>query len=192
MSQYLRQRSLRTVPAAEAAKLAADGGGWVLIDVRPPASHEKAHPRGAVSCPLYVPLQVDSVSKGLKALAYAFNGVSGVQPNLQFEEQLLAALEGGKKGALFIDEAGGTLRATPNFPAGKSSRSLQAAFRALRDDLIPEQAVLHVSGGCAAWFREGLEFVGQYDASEAGKTPNAAADASGEFVEAAKERMGMK
>jgi rhodanese-related sulfurtransferase len=178
MSQYLRQRNLRTVPPTEAAKL-AEQGGWVVVDVRPPSAHAKAHPTGAASVPLYVPLEVDSVAKGLKAIAYAFNGVSGVQPNLKFEQQLQEALGGGggkKKGALFIDEAGGTLRATPNFPAGKSSRSLQACFRCLRDELIPEEQVLHVTGGCAQWARDSLPFDGTYDPAEAGKTPNAAAE----------------
>lgn len=175
---------------------------WLVVDVRPPASNAKASPVGAASVPLYVPLEVTKkdgggfdFSKGLKALAYAMNGVSGVEPNLQFEQQLADALaRSGAKGALFLCEAGGTLRATPNFPAGKSSRSLQACFRALRDGLLPDDRILHVTGGAAGWYRElGAEgFEGEYDAAEAGRTPNAAAEPTGQFVEQAKEKMGMK
>ena len=168
--------------------------------MRLPASHAKAAPRGSASVPLYVPLEVSGkdggfdLAKGLKALAYAFNGVSGVQPNLEFERELAACLErAGAKGAIFLCEAGGTLRATPNFPAGKSSRSLQGCFRALRDDLLPADRILHVTGGAAGWFRElgaeSFDGEGAYDAAEAGRTPNAAAEPTGQFVEAAKDKM---
>lgn len=203
ISQYLRQRSLRTVSPTEAQRMSssANGGGgdWLVVDVRPPASNAKAAPKGAASVPLYVPLEVSSggfdLSKGLKALAYALNGVAGVEPNLKFEQQLADALaKSGAQGAIFLCEAGGTLRATPNFPAGKSSRSLQACFRALRDDLLPQDRILHVTGGAAGWYRElgPQAFDGSYDAAEAGRTPNAASEPKGEFVEAAKEKMGMK
>jgi rhodanese-related sulfurtransferase len=199
ISQYLVQRNLRTVPPAEARRL-AEAGEWLVVDVRPPASHAKAAPKGSVSVPLYVPLEVTKkdgsggfdLSKGLKALAYALNGVSGVEPNLQYEQQLAEVLRAkGAQGAIFLCEAGGTLRATPNFPAGKSSRSLQACFRALRDSLLPEDRILHVTGGAAGWYSAfgGDGFDGEYDAAEAGRTPNAAAEPTGQFVEAAKEKM---
>jgi rhodanese-related sulfurtransferase len=182
----------------EAQKLQA-GGEWVIVDVRPPQSHARAAPQGSMSAPLYVPLQVSSeqggfdFAKGLKALAYAFNGVKGVQPNADFEKQLADAItRSGAKGVVLMCEAGGSLRATPNFPAGKSSRSLQAAFRCLRDGLLPAGRVAHVDGGAAGWSKAGLPFDGAYDASEAGRTPNAAAEPEGELIDAAKDKMGMK
>jgi hypothetical protein len=39
------------------------------------------------------------------------------------------ATAGGTKGVITLCEAGGTLKPTTNFPFGKASRSLQAAFR---------------------------------------------------------------
>jgi len=202
VSQYLLEGGLRTVSPEEALRLQGEGE-WLVVDVRPPASHARARPAGSASVPLYVPLNVNKseaegggidLAKGLKALAYAMNGVAGVEPNAAFEAQLARAMDAsGAKGALFLCEAGGTLRASPNFPAGKSSRSLQAAFRALRDGLLPAGRVAHVTGGAAGWYGAGCAFEGAYDASEAGRSPNGAAEPAGPEVEAAKKKMmGLK
>ena len=70
-------------------------GEWVLVDVRPPPQYEAAHPEGAVSVPLYQPLDWSKpdLGKVLKFVAYATNGVTAVEPNPQFAEQLKAVSE---------------------------------------------------------------------------------------------------
>jgi len=40
-----------------------------------------------------------------------------------------------------------------------------------------EQEVLHLDGGVFRWHKDGLPFNGEYDASNVGRTPNAAKDA---------------
>ena len=47
-------------------------------------------------------------------------------------EQLRVATGGGAKGAVFMCESGGTMKPSVNFPFGKGSRSLQAAYKALK------------------------------------------------------------
>jgi hypothetical protein len=42
---------------------------------------------------------------------------------------LLQATQNGAKGLITLCEAGGTLKPSTNFPFGKPSRSLQAAYR---------------------------------------------------------------
>ena len=58
---------------------------------------------------------------------------------------------------------------TPQFSAGKPSRSLQAAFRLLEDGRV--KGVDHVEGGLFAWAGSGLPVEGEYDGSDAGRTP---------------------
>ena len=55
-------------------------------------------------------------------------------------------------------------------------KSLQLFIRrALRTGV--EQEVLHLDGGVFRWSQAGLPFDGEYDASNVGRTPNAASDA---------------
>lgn len=50
--QYLVQKNMRQVQPEEAQALVASGK-WVILDVRPAAKYDQAHPEGALSVPLY-------------------------------------------------------------------------------------------------------------------------------------------
>ena len=52
---------------------------------------------------------------------------------------------------------------------------LPLSCRALRVGV--DQEVLHLDGGVFRWYKVGLPFDGEYDASNVGRTPNAATDA---------------
>lgn len=45
--------------------------------------------------------------------------------------------------------------------------------------MLPAERVKHLDGGVFRWFAAGLPMVGEYDASNAGKTPNTAEKPSG-------------
>lgn len=184
---YLAGKGVKSISPQE-AKALVDGGEWVLVDVRPKETHEKAHPAGSISAPLYQPIDWSSVdaAKVFKAIAYSFNGVQPIEQNPAFKGQVTAGT-GGTKGVIALCEAGGSLKPTPNFPAGKASRSLQALYRVLSDDITDK--VYHLDGGAFGWYKAGLPFVGEYDASNVGRTPNAAPEPSGELYEAAKGKV---
>lgn len=169
----LVSKKLSTIPPEAASKLLAKGN-YAFIDVRLPKDHEKSHPEGSVSVPMYQTITTDNLdaTKLFKFIAYSFNGVNPVEPNPAFVEEVRAAMK-GKKGLIVFCEAGGTLRPTVSFPEGKASRSLQAAFRILNEGIATE--VLHLERGAYGWFQAGLPFVGEY-APDLGRTPMAAAE----------------
>ena len=43
--------------------------------------------------------------------------------------------------------------------------------------------VVHLDGGVYRWFNEGLPMVGEYDGSNAGRTPQIAAKPSGFYID---------
>lgn len=136
--ETLQAKNLRTVAPEDASQM-LESGNWVLLDVRLPAAHESSHPTGSVSAPLYRPIdysQLDVV-KVLKTIAYRFNGVNPVEPNPDFIDRLRQLTADGK-GVITMCEAGGTMKPSTNFPEGKASRSLQAAFKIL-DSGITDQ-----------------------------------------------------
>ena len=79
----------------------------------------------------------------------------------------------GDKIVILACEAGGSSSATSTFPTGKASRSLKAAWKLLHNGTLPVERVLHLDGGVLAWYKAGLQMEGEYDASKAGRTPNA-------------------
>lgn len=56
-------------------------------------------------------------------------------PPLTHTAVQVKAAAAGKKGVIFFCEAGGTMRPSSSFPLGKASRSLQACYRALSEEL---------------------------------------------------------
>ncbi|GFH23759.1 rhodanese-like protein, partial [Haematococcus lacustris] len=91
------EKKLRSVTPEEAEE-SVESGSWVLVDVRPAPAYQQAHPAGAVSIPLYQPIDWSKPDAGkvFKALAYAFNGVAAVEPNPQFSERVREVTQGGK------------------------------------------------------------------------------------------------
>ncbi|KIZ02864.1 hypothetical protein MNEG_5098 [Monoraphidium neglectum] len=106
----------------------------------------------------------------LRTAMYRFNGVDPIEPNLEFVQQVVKVTEGGK-GVIFACEAGGTLRPSINFPAGKASRSLQAVYKALVEG--GPSRVKHLDRGVYGWFQAGLPFDGSY-VPDIGRLPSAA------------------
>lgn len=171
---YVMRKQLASVTPEEAQVLVATGK-WVLLDVRPPASYEKAHPVNAASAPLYQSMDMGNLDLGkmLKVALYAFNGINPVEQNPDMSQQVKDIVAGGK-GVITMCEAGGTLTPTPNFPVGKSSRSFQAAFKVMFEGLVPAAQVKHMEGGVYGWYKSGLPFDGEYDTADVGRSPNAA------------------
>lgn len=170
----LREKGLRTVSPEEANELLATGD-WVLLDVRRPDQHEEAHPEGAVSVPMYrlIDMSQPDFSKIMKVVAYSFNGVSPIDSNNNFTAEALAAAPGKK--FIAMCEAGGTMKATVNFPQGKPSRSLQAAFKLIDEAGLTADDVVHLERGVYGWYQSGLPMVGSYT-PDLGRTPMAAKD----------------
>lgn len=150
-------------------------GEWVLLDVRRPDQHEEAHPQGAVSVPMYRLIDTSSldVARVLKLVAFSFNGVSPIESNSDFVAEALAAT-GGKR-IITVCEAGGTMRQTVNFPQGKPSRSLQAAFKLIKEGGLSGDSVAHLERGVYGWYQAELPMTGQYS-PDLGRTPMAAKD----------------
>ena len=177
---FMRKKNLETVSPSEAFALASTEG-WVIVDVRPRKRHEQSAPDlggdggGVASVPLYdtPDFSKPSLSRYLRAAILASQGVAPVEQNEEFVERVLALLSssgGNKKGVLMLCEVGGSLTPTASFPTGKTSRSLQAAFRALEAG-VESAKVKHVGGGCFAYQQEGLPMTAEYDASGVGRTP---------------------
>lgn len=170
----LKKKGLRTVSPEEAAEL-LQTGDWVLLDVRRPDQHEEAHPEGALSVPMYRLLDMGKpdFAKMMKAVAYAFNGVKAIDSNNNFTNEAVAAAPG--KRFITMCEAGGTMKPTVNFPEGKASRSLQAAFKLMSEAGFSADDVVHLERGLYGWYQAGLPIKGDYT-PDIGRTPMAAAD----------------
>lgn len=109
----------------------------------------------------------------LKAALLASTGVAPIEMNPNFvadvDAALAAAGAAGKK-VYTICETGGTLEPSATFATGKSSRSLQAAFKLIEGGK-DAASVGHVDGGLFGWAAAGLPVDGEYDGRDAGRTP---------------------
>uniref|UniRef100_A0A061SE15 Rhodanese-like domain-containing protein chloroplastic-like n=1 Tax=Tetraselmis sp. GSL018 TaxID=582737 RepID=A0A061SE15_9CHLO len=171
----LNKAGTKSIDAAEAMRKVTAGEA-VLIDVRKPEDYKQCHAQDAINVPLFKTLDFRNTDfKGMiKFAVYAVNGVSAVEPNPEFVDQIVAATDG--KEAILYCEAGGMLEPTPNFLYGKESRSLRGVFKVLQDGRVKSAA--HLSGGLYQWYQDGFEITGTYDKSNLGRTPNAAPVAS--------------
>ena len=63
-----------------------------MVDVRPPKSYEASHIEGSVNVPMYKALDPFNSGFGgaMKFLAYSFNGVTPIENNFTFIEELKA------------------------------------------------------------------------------------------------------
>lgn len=186
--QLTTQHRLESISPSEAQKL-VKSGKFVLVDVRPPDVFEKAHPEGAQSAPLFqsVKWSQPDFKKYLRAIAFMANGVKPVEENTEFLEDLSRVSNG--KGVILMCEAGGTTKPSPNFAAGKASRSLKAAWKAVTAGGMP---VKHMSGGVYGWYSADLPMFGDYDKSNLGRTPNAAVEPKGQYYEEAQKALEEK
>lgn len=172
--QHLKSKGLRTVAPEEAQQLLATGD-WVLLDVRRPDQHEESHPEGATNVPMYrrIDMSQADFAKLMKVVAYSFNGVQPIDSNNTFTADVLAAAPGKKY--ILMCEAGGTMRASVNFPMGKPSRSLQAAYKLIDEAGLTADDVVHLERGVYGWYQAELPMIGDYT-PDLGRTPMAAKD----------------
>lgn len=79
-----------------------DSGDWVIVDVRPKTDYEKSTVEGAKHAALFQGMSFANATPKslLRAAAYAMNGVSPVEPNPAFADDLKAAA--GNKGAILV------------------------------------------------------------------------------------------
>ena len=175
--EVLDAARLASVTPAQAQELM--GRGWVLLDVSPAEDYEAYHAKGAVSAPTLRYVQPAAGGSDLRSMLRGVALASlSVRPTEDdwpgFAEKALAALKGSAAGVIVACAAGGMLRKTINFPMGQASRSLFAAEALLTNAGLDAQRVVHLRGGLAAWFADGLPGEGDEDAWEArkGRTPS--------------------
>ena len=132
------------------AKLMAENDGWTLIDVRPYPDYCEAHAWGAKSAQLYVPMEVDSLAKGAKAVASvllfpsAWARSTSTWCNEDFLDEMQEELEWGAKVILYCATGGvieipnsttptnGARRSSPrtSWRCGAGARTTSSTWRA--------------------------------------------------------------
>lgn len=148
---------MRSIHANEARRL-QQVEGYTLLDVRPKADYEEAHPLGAVNVELYRLIQEWTAWDIARRIGFAFFGIfQGTEENPNFLNDVGAKI--GKDSPIIVACAmGGTLKSTPSLLEGKESRSLIAAYLLVVEGFTK---IAHLEGGVQAWFREGLPAVAE-------------------------------
>jgi hypothetical protein len=78
----------------------------VLVDVRLARKYEDAHPAGARSVPLYIPIQGWSPAAVIRRVGFSFFGIYGTQLNTQFAEEAAEIIPKGERSAVLWAAAG--------------------------------------------------------------------------------------
>lgn len=159
----------------------------LVLDVRPEEDYDAYHIVGAVNVPLYSYISSakgpGSAMRVIRELAFAAQGVKGVEKNESFVEDARVAIDAkqreGDKGREIVVvvccASGGTMRGTQNFPSGQASRSLIAAYEILFDGspLPSNITIVHLSGGLNNWFKSGGDGEGTENSYEdrSGRVP---------------------
>ncbi len=139
------------------AKLMAENDGWTLIDVRPYPDYCESHAWGAKSSQLYVPMEVDSVAKGAKAVASVLlfpermmKKYVNVECNENFLDEMQEEVEWGDKVILYCATGGVIGDADLNFANGQQSASLIAAHELAMRGWGTDN-IKHMAGGLGMW-----------------------------------------
>jgi rhodanese-related sulfurtransferase len=171
--------------SAQDAYALCQAGEAVLVDVRPVTDHESSAPAGAANAPMFRIIDIKAGGGGIgRLLKFVAMKTQGVTPTEQSPDFLSSvAAVAGSKTAILACEAGGTLEPTVNFPIGKESRSLKAAWRVASSNTLPPSKIKHLQGGVLGWYKAELPMTGEYDTSKAYRTPQAAEQPSGEFFQ---------
>ena len=150
------------------------GQGTVLVDVRPEKQYDEAHAPGSVNVPLFRSFNLANGASPLallKAGALLSQGVEPTEENPDFVDAFRSVLaEAGASRAVLCDAEGGTLDTNSNFPYGKESRALTAAYKLLESG-FDGASLSHLEGGLNDWAREGLPFEGTGEYSVDARTP---------------------
>ena len=131
------------------------------------------HASGSVNVPLFRSFNVANGAdplRLLKAGALLSQGVEPTEENPDFVAAFQAALgEANASSAVLCDAEGGTLETNENFPYGKESRALTAAYRLLEAGV--DARLSHLEGGLNEWALAGLPFEGTGEYSIDARTP---------------------
>ena len=120
-----------------------------------PEEYAEVHAIGALSVPLFQPIEGNSWEKVRRRAAYAALGVfNGTEENGEF----LATVDGLVEGArdtpvMLICRNGGSVEETPGNQYGERSKSLVAAYKLMEAGYT---SIFYVEGGLTRWFKEGL------------------------------------
>ncbi|XP_039796069.1 rhodanese-like domain-containing protein 14, chloroplastic [Panicum virgatum] len=153
--QLLAEKRVRSVDVKEALRLQKENN-FVILDVRPEAEFKEAHPPGAINVQIYRLIKEWTAWDIARRAAFAFFGIfAGTEENPEFIQSVDTKI--GKDAKIIVAcSTGGTLKPTQNFPDGKQSRSLIAAYLLV---LNGYKNVYHLEGGLYTWFKEGLPAV---------------------------------
>jgi len=152
--------------------------GAILIDVREEPQYNNIHAAGALSFPLFIPVQGNSVFDNTKRLAMALFAMEATERNPDFKQMLQEELPKKKK-VIVMCATGGTLKTVinrtsgaagsaanpsgkgrvkvknyndPERAFGRESRSLKACYEVLQAGF---KDIVHVEGGLNGWRNEG-------------------------------------
>eukprot|EP00897_Mesotaenium_endlicherianum_P001563 jgi/Mesen1/1434/ME000131S00499 len=143
--------SVRSVNAKEALRLQQEEG-YSILDVRPVAEFEEVHPEGAKNASVYRLIKEWTPWDILRRAGFAFFGIfAGTEGNPEFLNEVTAAGLTKDSKIIVACSFGGTLKPTQNFPEGKESRSLIAAYILTKAGF---KSVLHIEGGLQSWFSQ--------------------------------------
>lgn len=165
----LMDYKLKSVAAQEIVDLQKKGA--VVVDVREAPQFAKIHAEGAISCPLFIPVQGNGFWDIAKKVAMAGFAMEATERNVNFGAEL-AKLVPKNKTVILMCATGGTLetqitkvsggtKATgmngrikkkvyndPDRNFGRESRSLKACYETLQAGY---KKIIHVEGGLNQW-----------------------------------------
>ncbi|KAJ1693160.1 hypothetical protein LUZ63_009858 [Rhynchospora breviuscula] len=157
--QVLLEKRVRSVDVKEAFRLQNENN-FVILDVRPEAEYNEAHPPGAINVQIYRLIKEWTAWDIARRAAFAFFGIfSGTEENPEFMQIVESKLSKDAK-IIVACSTGGTMKPTMNLPDGQQSRSLIAAYLLV---LNGYKNVYHLEGGLYNWFKEGLPSAGLED-----------------------------
>lgn len=147
----LQSTGVKQIDAKEAYAKSKSGGA-ALVDVRLVNKYESSHAAGALSIPLYNPIQSWDLPSTIRRAGFAFFGIYGTELNTSFADDVLSRIPKGKQ-VIVICENGGTLENKSGTKYGFQSRSLKAIYYLQQAGF---KNVSYVKGGIAQWARDKL------------------------------------
>nr|GMC62904.1 rhodanese-like domain-containing protein 14, chloroplastic [Ipomoea batatas] len=153
----LLEKRVRSVDAKEAFRLQKENN-FVILDVRPEAEFNEAHPPGAVNVQIYRLIKEWTAWDIARRAAFAFFGIfQGTEENPEFLQTVESKIDKDAK-IIVACSSGGTMKPTQNLPEGQQSRSLIAAYVLVLNGYTN---VYHLEGGLYTWYKEGLPTVSE-------------------------------
>mmetsp|Transcript_24370 Transcript_24370/g.36564 ORF Transcript_24370/g.36564 Transcript_24370/m.36564 type:complete len:285 (+) Transcript_24370:47-901(+) len=173
MSVFLNEQGLKSLDPLEVRKKMSQG--WVLVDVRRADQFEESRAAGSVNVELFKLLPFSmNFREGLKYLITSSQGVTPVDPNPNFVEEVQSLLsQRGVKGVIFADAEGGCLDDAGGQLGkyGASGRSLVAAYRMIAEGGETSSKISHLKYGLNNWFDNELPADGMYEWIPEARTP---------------------